>query len=95
MRVGYWYAFSMTRIQERGQVTLPKALRDAVGLAPGDEVTITVAGDGLIVRPARTIFSFQAPQHPPRQSARQQAAEKSAWADAAASDAANQRPDAA
>jgi AbrB family looped-hinge helix DNA binding protein len=95
MYIGGWYADHMTRIQERGQITLPKALREEVGLAPGDDVTITVAGDGLIVRRARTIFSFQAPQRPPRQSARQRAAEKSAWADAAASDAANQRPDAA
>ena len=95
MCIGYWYVYRMARIQERGQITLPKALRDEVGLAPGDEVTITVAGDGLIVRPARTIFSFQAPQRPPRRSARRQAAEESAWADAAASDVANRRPDAA
>ena len=85
----------MARIQERGQITLPKALREEVGLAPGDEVTITVVGDGLVLRPARTVFDFQAPQRPPRQSGRRQVAEKSAWADAAASDPRNRRPDAA
>lgn len=85
----------MARIQERGQVTLPKALREQVGLAPGDEVTIRVVDDGLVVRPACTIFAFKAPQPPPRRSARRDAAEKAAWADAAASDRPNRRPDAA
>ena len=59
------------------------------------KVTITVVGDHLVLRPARTVFAFQAPQRPPRQSGRRQVAEKSAWADAAASDPPNRRPDAA
>ena len=45
---GGWYALRMARIQERGQITLPKAMREEVGLAPGDEVTITVDGDRLV-----------------------------------------------
>ena len=37
-----------TRIQERGQVTVPKALRDQAGIHPGDNVFLRYVGPGRI-----------------------------------------------
>ncbi len=54
-----WYATvildGMTyRVGPKGQVVLPKALRDELGIRPGDEVDVDKQGDGLLVRRART-----------------------------------------
>ncbi len=38
-------------ITGRGQVTLPKPLRDELQLKPGDRVDLTLEGDGLRVTP--------------------------------------------
>ena len=42
-----------TRVTIKGQVTLPKSVRDAVGIKPGDEVDVraTAAGGVLIEKP--------------------------------------------
>jgi AbrB family looped-hinge helix DNA binding protein len=37
-----------TRIQERGQVTLPKQLRERAGMKPGDKVFFHYVGPGRI-----------------------------------------------
>ncbi|MCP1200126.1 AbrB/MazE/SpoVT family DNA-binding domain-containing protein [Notoacmeibacter sp. MSK16QG-6] len=39
------------RVSEKGQITLPKALRDAAGIAPNSEVRISFEGGRLIVEP--------------------------------------------
>ena len=36
-------------IASRGQVTLPKAIRDKLGLKPGDKIDFILEGDGLRV----------------------------------------------
>ncbi len=46
------------RISERGQITIPKALRDRVGMNHNVEVEITAVSDGLLIR-KRTVG-----QHP-------------------------------
>ena len=46
------------RISERGQITIPKALRDRVGMNHNVEVEITAISDGLLIR-KRTVG-----QHP-------------------------------
>ena len=46
------------RISERGQVTIPKSLRDRVGMNHNVEVEMTAVPDGLLIR-KRT-----AAQHP-------------------------------
>lgn len=46
------------RISERGQVTIPKALRDRFGMNQNVEVEITPTGEGLLVRKRTTA------QHP-------------------------------
>ena len=38
------------RISERGQVTIPKALRDRFGMNPNVEVEITPTENGLLIR---------------------------------------------
>ncbi len=78
----------MARIHERGQLTLPKAMRDEIGLKPGDDVSISVRDDEIVIRKARGIFDFRLP---PRPGAGEPEAEKNAWADAAAADPVNQR----
>lgn len=38
------------RISKRGQVTIPKTLRDAFGMKPNVDVMITPAQDGLLIQ---------------------------------------------
>lgn len=38
-----------TRVTVKGQVTLPKAAREAAGIAPGDEVEVRATATGAIV----------------------------------------------
>ena len=38
------------RISERGQITIPKPLRDQFGMHHDVEVEVTPAGDGLLIR---------------------------------------------
>jgi AbrB family looped-hinge helix DNA binding protein len=39
---------SIATVQARGQVTLPKEIRDAAGIKPGDRVWVRVVGHGVI-----------------------------------------------
>lgn len=38
----------MTTMTVKGQVTIPKAVRDAAGIKPGDRVSVTLARDGSV-----------------------------------------------
>lgn len=38
------------RVTEKGQVTIPKDLRDALGIGAGTEVRFEVKGDSIVVR---------------------------------------------
>lgn len=42
------------RVSRRGQVTIPKPLRDRLGLTTGTEIEVIVVGEGLLVRRAAT-----------------------------------------
>ena len=42
------------KVGPKGQVVLPKELREALGIAPGDEVTFWQEGDHVAVRPVRS-----------------------------------------
>jgi antitoxin PrlF len=51
----------MSRITSKGQVTIPKRIRDHLGLKAGSEVEFTIVGDGQIglktkTKPARGRF---------------------------------------
>jgi AbrB family looped-hinge helix DNA binding protein len=39
----------MGTITTKGQVTIPKAVRDRLGVKPGDQVTFALAEDGRVV----------------------------------------------
>ena len=38
------------RISKRGQITIPKQIRDRFGIGPNVEVEITPTNDGLLIR---------------------------------------------
>ena len=38
------------RVTEKGQVTIPKELRDELGIGAGSEVSFERAGDAIVVR---------------------------------------------
>jgi AbrB family looped-hinge helix DNA binding protein len=40
---------TISKVQPRGQVTLPRAVRDAAGIAPGDTVIMRATGPGTVV----------------------------------------------
>ena len=39
------------KIDKKGRLTLPKELRESLGLEPGQEVRLSVEGGGVVVRP--------------------------------------------
>lgn len=42
-------------LTSKGQITIPKAIRDSLGLEPGDKVDFVLEADGrVILRPATT-----------------------------------------
>lgn len=43
-----WYEMR-TRVSDKGQITVPKALRDRLGIRPGDELDLTDDGGRLLV----------------------------------------------
>jgi len=44
----YYKATDMTKITTKGQVTIPKRLRDHLGLKPGSSVEFDLAADGRV-----------------------------------------------
>lgn len=48
------------KIGPKGQVVIPKAIRDELGLEPGDEVTVSVDGRRVVVeRPDDRLMRWQ------------------------------------
>jgi AbrB family looped-hinge helix DNA binding protein len=45
-------------ISSKGQVTIPKAIRDRLRLKPGDRVAFRVRGDEVVVEPARRLMDW-------------------------------------
>jgi AbrB family looped-hinge helix DNA binding protein len=41
-------------VTEKGQVTIPKHIRDAAGVAPGSEVKFTLEGSKIVITPVGT-----------------------------------------
>jgi AbrB family looped-hinge helix DNA binding protein len=42
-----------TRLSSKGQVIIPKSLRDAYQWQPGQEFTVTDIGEGILLQPKR------------------------------------------
>ncbi|HET7767509.1 MAG TPA: AbrB/MazE/SpoVT family DNA-binding domain-containing protein [Chloroflexota bacterium] len=43
-------AHAVARVTTKGQITLPRAVRDALGLQAGDEVELRIEGGAAILR---------------------------------------------
>lgn len=46
---------AVTRLSEKSQVVVPKAIRDLKGWAPGLDLEVVDAGDGVLLRPRRRV----------------------------------------
>ena len=44
-----------SRVSSKGQITLPKAIREALGLRPGEEVVFELREGGAFLRPRRRV----------------------------------------
>jgi antitoxin PrlF len=44
-----------SRITSKGQITLPKAVREALGVEAGDRVSFRIGEDGVVVLEAETV----------------------------------------
>lgn len=44
-----------TKLSSKGRIVLPKAVREAHRWQPGTEFTVEDTGDGILLRPARSI----------------------------------------
>lgn len=51
----------MARIYGKGQITIPKAVRDAAGLDVGDRVVVEARDAEVIIRKARGVLEFEPP----------------------------------
>lgn len=40
-------------VTEKGQVTIPKAIRESSGIGPGSEVDFELTEDGIVIRAAK------------------------------------------
>ena len=49
---------TIATVTQKGQVTLPKALRDAFAIASYDSVIIERYDDHIAIRPAKTVLDF-------------------------------------
>ena len=47
------------RVGPKGQVVIPKHMRDRLGIAPGADVVFTETPDGVLVRPAAGLAALR------------------------------------
>ena len=48
-----------SRITSKGQVTIPKAIRDRLGVAPRDRVEFVFEKGRVVLRPVKTLRDFR------------------------------------
>ena len=46
-------------VTSKGQVTIPKPIRDALGISPNDRVTFIQEGKRVLLQPVGTLKSFR------------------------------------
>lgn len=44
---------SQTRVSSKGQITIPKSVREKMGLQPGDKVRVEVRGENIVIERVR------------------------------------------
>ncbi len=47
----------VVRVQEKGQVTIPRAIREKLGLKKGDLVTFVETEAGIVIQPVELVLS--------------------------------------
>lgn len=47
----------VVRVQEKGQVTIPRAIREKLGLKKGDLVTFVETEAGVVIQPVELVLS--------------------------------------
>lgn len=52
----------MPRVYEKGQVTLPKAAREATGISIGDDLRVEVRAGEIVLRKVPSIFDYRPPR---------------------------------
>jgi len=53
-------AMSISIVREKGQLTIPKEIRDAAHIAEGDPIEVELVAEGILLRPKKVIDSTQA-----------------------------------
>lgn len=52
---------SLARVYKKGQVTIPKAVREATGIDVGDRIVVEAREDEIVVRRPRGVLEFTPP----------------------------------
>lgn len=52
---------STAKVYSKGQITIPKAVREAAGIGIGDRVVVEARGDEVVMHRARGVLEFQPP----------------------------------
>lgn len=47
------------KVGPKGQVVIPKKFRDELGIAPGDEVILSLSENGVLIQPVHTSQSLR------------------------------------
>jgi AbrB family looped-hinge helix DNA binding protein len=47
------------KIDQKGQVVVPKSIRDALGIGPGDEVVVSLSDGGALIQLVNTATSLK------------------------------------
>jgi AbrB family looped-hinge helix DNA binding protein len=49
----------LSTVTTKGQVTIPKPIRDALGIGPNDRIAFIRKGDRVLLQPLRTLKTFR------------------------------------
>ena len=49
----------LSTVTTKGQVTIPKPIRDALGIGPNDRVAFIREGERVLLQPLRTLKAFR------------------------------------
>jgi antitoxin PrlF len=49
----------LSTVTTKGQVTIPKPLRDALGISPNDRIEFVREGERIVLQPLKTLKAFR------------------------------------